>query len=332
MNSQKKYGDFFTLKFLFFLLFIASFAEIIANDKPLLVKYRHNYFLPIFSPVLDSQFFENNIGLKTEADFHDPEIITQIVNSGGFIIFPPIVFSENKINFFLDSGALSKPNKINILGTDDRGRDVLSRIIYGLRNSLYFALISSLVAIFLATTIGAVQGYFGGIIDLILQRFTEIWGSLPLIMILLLFSTIFSLGYFGFLILMTLFSWMGFANLVRAEFLRLRNSGFVMASKIIGLNSFTIIIRHLIPNLKPMISANFPFMISASIVSLASLDFLGIGFIEENASLGELLNQGKNNINSPWLAFSSVAIVSIITSLLVFTAEDLRNYFKANRR
>ena len=124
---------------------------------------------------------------------------------------------------------------------------------------------------------------------------------------------------------------MGFANLVRAEFLRLRNSGFVMASRIMGLNSFTIIVRHLIPSLKPMIGANFPFMISASIVSLASLDFLGIGFIEENASLGELLNQGKNNINSPWLAFSSVAIVSLITSLLVFTAEDLRHYFKGNR-
>jgi microcin C transport system permease protein len=231
----------------------------------------------------------------------------------------------------MEKPAPSPPNSNNILGTDDNGRDVFARIIYGLRISLVFGLILSLFSLIIGISLGAIQGYFGGKPDLFLQRFTEIWASMPVLFLLIILSSIIEPGFFSLLILMLLFSWIGIVSYVRAEFLRIRNFDFIKSSQALGASNLRIIFKHILPNSTPIILANLPFLIAGSIITLTSLDFLGLGLPINYPSLGELLSQGKNNLNAPWLGISGFVIMTLILTILVFIGEALRDSFDTRK-
>ena len=247
------------------------------------------------------------------------------------IIFAPIPFSYDTINYQVKTPAPSKPSLQNLLGTDDNGRDVLARIIYGVRISLVFGLILTFFTVVIGIFMGAIQGYFGGLLDLALQRFMEIWSSMPTLFLLIILSSILEPSFFILLLLMLLFSWMSLVSFVRAEFLRLRNFEFVQASKAMGASNMRIIFRHILPNASPIIIANIPFILSGSIVTLTSLDFLGLGMPIGSPSLGELLAQGKNNLTAYWLGLSGFIVVTVILSLLVFIGEAFRDAFDTRK-
>jgi microcin C transport system permease protein len=324
---KKNRRGYFSFLILCFLFFISLFAEFIANDKPLLVRFDGNYHLPIIFDVL-----EKDVGGEFEslADFRDP-FLQKKISENGFIIFPPIPFYYDTINYNLKTPAPSKPNLENLLGTDDQGRDTLSRIIYGVRISLIFGFVLAFFSALIGIFLGAIQGYFGGLIDLFLQRFIEVWSSMPVLFLLVILSSIIEPNFILLLFLLLLFSWMGLVAYVRAEFLRLRNFDFVRASKALGASDFRIIARHILPNAAPVIIANLPFLIAGAITTLASLDFLGLGLAVGSPSLGELLAQGKNNINAYWLGISGFVVVTLILTLLVFIGEALRDAFDSRK-
>lgn len=327
-KNKRGYYSFLTFISLFF---VTLFAEFIANDKPLLIKFNDKFYFPIIK-----SYSETTFGgvFETEADYRDKavqELIKQDENNEGFMIFPPIPFSYNTINYEVKTPAPSKPTLQNLLGVDDNGRDVLARIIYGTRISLVFGLVLAFFSVIIGIFIGAIQGYFGGFLDIILQRFIEIWSNMPTLFLLIILSSILEPGFFILLFLMLLFSWMSLVSYVRAEFLRLRNFEFVQASKAIGASNKRIIFRHILPNASPIIIANIPFIISGSIVTLTSLDFLGLGMPIGSPSLGELLAQGKNNIMAYYLGLSGFIVITIILSLLVFIGEALREAFDVRR-
>ena len=313
---------------IFAILFLSTlFAELIANDRPLLVRFNGNFYLPFLSEIPETTFGGE---FETNTDFRDPEV-QKLINKEGWIVFAPIPFSYDTINYNISTPAPSKPNLQNILGTDDQGRDVLARIIYGIRISLIFGLILSFFSLIIGTFLGAIQGYFGGLYDLLLQRFIEIWSSMPTLFLLIILSAFIEPGFFILLALLLLFSWMSLVPYVRAEFLRLRNFDFVRASKALGANNSRIIFRHILPNAAPVIISNLPFLIAASITTLTSLDFLGLGLPVGSPSLGELLAQGKNNLNAYWLGISGFVVVTLILTLLVFMAEALRDAFDTRK-
>ena len=319
-KNRRGYYSFLIFIFLFLSTF---FAELIANDKPLLVRFKGDFYFPILKSYPENIFTNQ---LKTAADFRDPAL-QKIIAQNGWIIFTPIKFSYDTINYQINSPAPSKPSYTNFLGTDDQGRDVLSRLIYGIRISLIFGLILSFFSAILGIFLGAIQGYFGGLCDLILQRFIEIWSSMPVLFLLIILSAIIEPSFFILLSLMLLFSWMSLVSIVRAEFLRLRNFDFVRSAKALGGGNFHIIFRHILPNASPIIIANLPFLLAGSITTLTSLDFLGLGLPSQAASLGELLAQGKNNLNAPWLGISGFVAISLILTILVFIGEATRDAF-----
>jgi microcin C transport system permease protein len=317
-QNRRGYFSFLIFGFLFFL---TLFAELIANDKPLILSFEDKIYFPVLQKVS-----EKKLGgvFETEADFRDPAV-EKLVNEKGWAIFPPIKFSYKTINYKIDTPAPSKPNSQNLLGTDDQGRDVLARVIYGVRISLIFGLILAFFSAVIGIFLGAIQGYFGGLTDLLLQRFIEIWSSMPTLFLLIILSSILEPNFFILLGLMLLFSWMGMVSFVRAEFLRLRNFDFVRASVALGASNSRIIFRHILPNASPIIVANLPFLIAGSITTLTSLDFLGLGLPIGSPSLGELLAQGKNNLNAYWLGISGFVSITLILTLLVFIGEALRD-------
>ncbi len=323
-KNKRGYISFLILATLFLL---TSFAEFIANDKPLLMRFNQEFYFPIFHSIP-----EKNLGgqFETTTDFRDPAV-QELINKNGWIIFPPIPFSYDSINYKIKTPAPSKPTLANLLGTDDNGRDVLARVIYGIRISLVFGLILTFFSAILGIFLGAIQGYFGGICDLILQRFMEIWSSMPVLFLLIILSSIITPSFFTLLILMLLFSWMSLVSYVRAEFLRLRNFDFVRASKALGASNSRIIFHHILPNASPVILANLPFLLAGSIATLTSLDFLGLGLPIGSPSLGELLAQGKNNLNAYWLGISGFATITTILTLLVFIGEALRDAFDTRK-
>ena len=309
---------------IFLALFLTSMsANFIANDKPLLVKYQDSYYFPIFKKYPETTFGGQ---FKSEADYKDP-YVTNLIKSNGFIIFPPIKFSYDTINLDISSSAPTAPDSQNILGTDDQGRDLLARLLYGVRISLIFGIILSALSLVIGVSFGAVQGYFGGKIDLFFQRFIEIWSTMPILFLLIIISSIIEPSFMILLSIMLLFSWLGLVGFVRAEFLRLRNFDFVKASAVSGSSDLRIIFRHILPNASPIIIANLPFLIAGSITTLTSLDFLGFGLSFGYPSLGEVLNQGKNNINAYWIGISGFLTITILLTLLVFIGEALRNAF-----
>jgi len=307
---------------------ICCFANLIANEKPLLIKFNQKYYFPIFSNFDESFFLKENY-LLSQANFHDPEIILAIKESGGWIVFPPIAFSQNTINFFTNGSALSSPNSLNLLGTDDHGRDLFARLIYGLRYSILFGLALAVTSMIIGIIFGAIQGYFGGLVDLFLQRFVEIWSSLPVMFLLLIISATTNLGFFYLLIILAFFNWMHIAGFVRAEFFRLRNLNFIKSAQILGAGNYRIIFKHILPNILPIIFATAPFLMASSMVILASLDFLGLNLLSGSASIGDILNQGKNNIYAYWLGLAAFLAFSVILILLILISKEMEQYFSS---
>ncbi len=315
---------FFSL-ILFALLFgITLPAEIISNDVPLLVRYEGHYYFPIIVSYPETTFGGD---FETETDYKDPFIMKILNAKDNFTLFPPNQHSYNSINQEINGPLPSPPSRDNFLGTDDRGRDVLARIIYGFRLSVLFGLALTVVGTLVGIVTGAVQGFFGGRTDLICQRFIEIWGAMPELYLLIIFASIFQPSIFLLLLLLSLFSWMGLSDYVRAEFLRGRNLEYVKAARALGVGNVVIMWRHLLPNgLTPVITF-LPFRVSAAILALTSLDFLGLGVPPSTPSLGELLAQGKANIDAWWLSLSAFFILVGTLILLIFIGEALRETF-----
>jgi len=318
--NKRGYWSFIIFMTLFGL---SLFAELIANDRPILVSYKNELYAPVFKQYNETQFGGD---FETPADYRDPYIMDQI-NENGFMIWPLIEFSFDTVNLELQQPAPSPPSEVNWLGTDDQSRDVLARLIYGFRVSVLFGLALTITASLIGVAAGAVQGYMGGWVDLIFQRFLEIWGSLPQLFILIIVSSIIVPGFWTLLLILLLFSWTALVGVVRAEFLRARNFEYVRAARALGLSDRKIIIRHVLPNAMVATMTFLPFVLSGAVVALTSLDFLGLGMPPGSASLGDLLRQGKENLQAPWLGISGFLVVSVLLSLLVFIGEAFRDAF-----
>lgn len=298
-------------------------AEFIANDRPLFVWFKGAPYIPVLVDYPETAFGGD---FETTTDFRDP-FVQDLIQQNGFAIWPPIRFAYDTINYNLPTPAPSYPTSENWLGTDDQGRDVLARIIYGFRLSVLFGLALTFVSSMIGVAMGAVQGYFGGKTDLILQRVIEIWSSLPSLYILIIFSAIFVPGFWTLLIILLMFSWVSLVDVVRAEFLRARNFDYVRAAKALGVSSLTIMWRHVLPNAMVATLTMLPFVLTGSITALTSLDFLGLGLPPGSPSLGELLAQGKNNLQAPWLGFTAFIVLGAMLTLLTFIGEAVRDAF-----
>ncbi len=310
---------------LFLGLFVLSlFAEVIANDKPLLISYKGGYFTPFLIEYPETTFGGD---FETETDYRDPFVQELIDEEEGWILWPPIRYSYTTINYDLTSPAPSPPDGENWLGTDDQGRDVLARVIYGYRISVAFGLILTILSSIIGVAAGAVQGYFGGLTDLIFQRFLEIWGGMPSLYILIILAALIEPTFLILLFLLLLFSWPSLVGVVRAEFLRSRNFDYVRAARALGVSDSVIIFKHLLPNSMVSALTFLPFILTGSIVSLTSLDFLGLGLPPGSPSLGELLAQGKANLQAPWLGITAFLTLSIMLTLAFFMQEGVRDAF-----
>lgn len=310
---------------IFSVLFVFSLgAELISNDKPFLVVYQGEYYFPIFRVYPETTF--GGI-FETEADYKDPFFIELMQEEQNRVFFPPNRHKYDTINYALEVPVPSPPTRENLLGTDDRGRDVFARLLYGFRLSILFGLALTVVGTIIGIICGALQGYFGGRTDLFFQRFIEIWGSMPELYLLIIFASIFKPSALLLLLLLSLFSWMGLSDYVRAEFLRGRNMDYVRAAQALGVSNAVIMYRHLLPNGMTPVVTFLPFRMSASILALTSLDFLGLGVPPSTPSLGELLAQGKANIDAWWLSLSTFAVLVGSLILLIFIGEALREAF-----
>lgn len=310
-----------------FLFILTCGAELIANSKPLLVIYKGDYYFPIFKTYPETIFGGE---FETEAEYKDSfvqELITGKDGSAGTIYWAPIPFSYDTINYNLDRPAPTPPDSVNWLGTDDQGRDVAARVIYGYRLSVIFGLILAAVSSVIGILAGAIQGYYGGKIDLIMQRIIEIWSSLPQLYILIIFSGLFTPNFFRLLLILLLFSWISLVDLVRAEFLRARNFDYVRAASALGISNPVIMWRHVLPNAMVATITYMPIILTGAITSLTALDFLGLGMPPGSPSLGELLQQGKNNLQAPWLGICAFLSLSSMLILLTFIGEAVRDAF-----
>ena len=313
-------------------LFLAIFgvsliSEVIANDKPLLVRYDGALYVPFLASYPETDF---GGVFPTEADYRDPVVANEI-NAKGWMIFPLIPFSYSTINYNLPGAAPSPPSRVNWLGTDDQGRDVTARLIYGYRISVFFGLILTIISSIIGVAAGAVQGYFGGWTDLLFQRFIDIWTSMPTLYLLIILAAFITPTFWILLFILVLFSWTSLVGVVRAEFLRARNFEYVRAARALGLTNTKIMFKHLLPNALVSTVTFMPFILSGSVTTLTALDFLGFGLPPGSPSLGELLNQGKQNLQAPWLGFTGFFVVSIMLSLLVFIGEAVRDSLDPRR-
>ena len=314
---------------LFIIIFILSLgAEFIANDKPVLVKYNDSYYTPVFKTYPETTF---GGVFETEADYRDPAV-QQLIENKGWALWPVLRYSFQTPNLDLTVPVPSPPTMQNWMGTDDQGRDVLARIIYGLRVSLLFGLALTLFSSFLGIIVGAIQGYYGGWVDLIGQRILEVWGGLPTLFMVMILVSMFTPSVYWLFLIMLLFGWPALVGLVRAEFLRARNLDYVRAARSLGVRDSTIMFRHILPNAMSSSLSQLPFMLTANITALTALDFLGYGLPPDAASLGELLLQGKNNLNAPWLALSGFFTLALVLSLLIYIGEATRDAFDPRRQ
>jgi microcin C transport system permease protein len=309
-------------------LFGASlFAELIANDVPLLVSYGGRLYIPLLA-----RFTEKDFGgeFTTAADYRDP-VVQGMINSRGWLLWPPIPFSYNTINYDLPSPAPSPPTATNWLGTDEKGRDVAAIIIYGFRLSVLFGLTLSILSSAIGVAAGAIQGYYGGRVDILGQRFIEVWSGMPTLFLLIILSSVVQPNFWWLLLITLLFGWMGLVGVVRAEFLRARNFEYVLSAKAMGMSDSRVIFRHILPNAMIATLTFLPFILGGSITTLTSLDFLGFGLPVGSPSLGDLLAQGKSNLQAPWLGISSFLVLAATLSLLVFIGEAVRDAFDPRR-
>ncbi len=309
---------------LFLLIFTACMAvNFIANDKPILVKYQDNYFFPVAKAYPETTF--GGI-FETETNYQDP-VVQELINQQGFMIMPIIPFADQTPSISRTEAFPAPPNSINWLGTDDQGRDVLARILYGLRVSLLFGLALTLAGSLIGIIVGAIQGYYGGWVDLVGQRLMEVWGGLPQLFMIIILVSLFSPSVYWLFALMLLFGWMGLVGLVRAEFLRARNFDYVRSAKAMGVPDYKIMFRHILPNAMSSSLSQLPFILTANVTALTTLDYLGYGLPPGSPSLGELIAQGKDNLDAPWLALAGFFSLTIILSLLIFMGEALRDAF-----
>lgn len=323
MNFRSNRRGFWSLWIFLGLFTITLFAEFVANDKPLLVRYDSKFYFPIFYEYPETVF---GGFLPTEADYRDPEV-AELIRAKGWMVFTIVPYSYDTINYNLPVPAPAPPSRDNWLGTDDQGRDVVARLIYGFRISVLFGLVLTLLSSIVGVTAGAVQGYFGGWVDLLFQRFIEVWQGLPILYLLIILASVVEPNFWWLLGLMLLFSWMALVGVVRAEFLRVRNFDYVRAAKALGVSDTMIMFRHILPNAMVAALTFLPFILNGSITTLTALDFLGFGLPPGSPSLGELLNQGKANLQAPWLGITTFTVLAVMLSLLIFIGEAVRDAF-----
>lgn len=346
-NFKKNKRGYWSLWIFLTLFFLTLFAEFIANDKPFLIRYDGRFYFPAIVTYAETTFGGE---FETAADYRDPYLKDKIAEKGGWVLWPPIRYSYSTHNLDLPTPAPSPPTwmlteeqckpvverkklnscsdlEYNWLGTDDQGRDVLARLIYGFRLSVLFGLILSSISSVIGVVAGAVQGYFGGKVDLLFQRFLEIWTSVPQLFLLMIISSVLTPSFFVLLGILLLFSWVSLVGLVRAEFLRGRNFEYVTAARALGVSNINIMFRHLLPNAMVATLTFLPFILSASVTTLTALDFLGLGLPPGSPSLGELLSQAKANIQAPWLGIAGFFSIGIMLSLLIFIGEAVRDAF-----
>ncbi|AJY44794.1 ABC transporter permease [Martelella endophytica] len=345
-NFKANRRGYWSLWLFLFLFIISLFAEFVANDKPLMVEYKGELLFPVLVDYPEEKFG----GFFAVTDYRS-DFIQEEIEANGWMLWPPIRYSYRTINSNVPYSAPTPPfwlmskdercagypqgvddpgcvlGNMDWLGTDDLARDVLARVIYGFRISVLFGLALTVLSAIIGVSAGAVQGYFGGWVDLLMQRFIEIWSSLPTLYILLIIAAILPPGFWVLLGVMLVFSWVSFVAVVRAEFLRARNFEYVRAARALGVGNFTIMFRHLLPNAMVATLTFVPFILSGAIVTLTSLDFLGFGMPPGSPSLGELVNQGKSNLQAPWLGITAFVTLSIMLSLLVFVGEAVRDAF-----
>lgn len=322
-NFRKNKRGFWSLWIFLFLFVVSLFAEFIANDRPVVIWFKSDVYFPIFEFYSETDFGGD---FETEADYTDVHV-QKLIEAYGWMIWPPVRYSYDSHITDLASPAPSPPSTQNWLGTDDQARNVFSRMIYGFRISVLFGLALTIFSSLIGIAVGAIQGYFGGLIDLIGQRVIEIWVGLPMLYMLIILASVVQPNFWWLLGLMLLFSWPGLVGVVRAEFLRGRNFEYVKAARALGQSNRVIIMQHVMPNAMVATLTFLPFITSGSVITLTSLDFLGFGLPPGSPSLGELLKQGKDNLFAPWLGITAFIVISVMLSLLVFIGEAVRDAF-----
>ncbi len=322
-NFRANHRGYWSFWLFLALFFVSLFAELIANDRPILVRYDGAFYTPFLKAYPETTF---GGFFETEAEYRDPEV-RKLIEAKGWMVFPLIPYNYSTVIADLPTPAPAPPSARNWLGTDDQARDVVARIIYGFRISVLFGLILTVLSSIVGVVAGAVQGYFGGWTDLLFQRFMEIWSGLPTLYLLIILASIVQPNFWWLLGLMLLFSWMALVGVVRAEFLRARNFDYVRAARALGARDATIMFRHVLPNAMVATLTFLPFILNGSITTLTALDFIGFGLPAGSPSLGELLNQGKNNLQAPWLGISAFFVIAVMLSLLVFVGEAVRDAF-----
>jgi microcin C transport system permease protein len=320
-NFRANSRGYWSLVIIAILFVLCLFAEFIANDRPLLVGFKGGIYAPVLKDYPETTF--GGI-FETPAEYTDP-YLRGLIEAEGWIVEPLIPFSYNTIDFNLGQPAPAPPSAKHWFGTDNQGRDVLARLIYGFRLSMLFALALTVVSTLIGVAAGAVQGYFGGWVDLVFQRFIEIWSGLPQLFILIIVSSIVLPGFWTLLLVLLLFSWTSLVAVVRAEFLRARNLDYVRAAKALGMNDTAVMAKHILPNAVVATVTFLPFIVSGAVVALTSLDFLGLGMPPGSASLGELLRQGKENLQAPWLGLTGFFVIAGMLTLLIFVGEAIRD-------
>jgi microcin C transport system permease protein len=322
-NFRANRRGFWSL-WIFLVLFVGSlFADVIANDRPLLIEYAGRFYFPVLKAYPETAW---GGVLPTEADYRDPAVAA-LIRAKGWMIWPPIRYSYDTINYHLPVPAPAPPSWENWLGTDDQGRDLAARLIYGFRISVLFGLTLTLASSVVGVAAGAVQGYFGGRTDLLFQRFIEIWGGLPVLYLLIILASVVQPNFWWLLGLLLLFSWTSLVGVVRAEFLRARNFDYVRAARALGVGNGVIMFRHLLPNAMVATLTFLPFILNGAITTLTSLDFLGFGLPAGSPSLGEILAQGKANLQAPWIGIDGFVVLAVMLSLLIFIGEAVRDAF-----
>src|SRR5712692_8068218 len=322
-NFRANRRGFWSLWIFLVLFGVSLVAELIANDRPLLVRYEGRVYVPIVRSYPETTF---GGVFPTETVYRDPALIA-LIQAKGWMLWPPIPFSYDTINYDLPVPAPAPPSRVNWLGTDDQGRDLVARLIYGFRISVLFGLTLTLASSVIGVVAGAVQGYFGGWVDLLFQRGMEVWSGMPVLYLLIILASIVEPNFWWLLGLMLLFSWMALVGVVRAEFLRARNFDYVRAARALGVGNAVIMVKHVLPNAMVAALTFLPFVMNGSITTLTSLDFLGFGLPPGSPSLGEMLSQGKNNLQAPWLGLTAFLVLAVMLSLLIFVGEAVRDAF-----
>ncbi|WP_347332688.1 ABC transporter permease [Marinimicrobium locisalis] len=323
-NNRRGYWSLWLFLGLFAISLLSDF---IANEKPLLVSYEDSLYFPLWEDYTELEFGGD---FAVAADYRDP-YIAELIQEQGWMLWPPIPFSYRTINYDLPTPAPSPPSSENWLGTDDQGRDVLARLLYGFRISVVFGLVLTVLTSIIGIAAGAVQGFYGGKIDLFGQRLLEVWSSVPTLFVLIIIASFVPPSFWTLLVILLLFGWMALVGVVRAEFLRARNFDYVLAARALGVSDRALMFRHLLPNAMVATVTFLPFIMVGSITSLTALDFLGFGLPPGSPSLGEMVSQGKNNLHAPWIGISVFIVLSLLLTLLVFVGEAARDALDPNR-